>query len=133
MNNMLKLRKEQMEALLHAKKNNLLNRLFQFTKSHAPQWCTDRNDKEIKDFISDIIEFAWDSNIFKEESIQQLILNHIKFKFDLALNGYVKDELSKEYFEEDYRLKNFFSSLASKQNLTAINLDTDLTKLKKNV
>lgn len=130
---MLKIRKEQMEAFLHAKKKKLLNGLFQFTKSQAPQWCTDRNDKDIKEVISDILEFAWDSNIFKKESIQQLILKHIKFRFDLALSGYVKDELSKEYFEEEYRLKNFFSSLSSNQNLTAINLDTDLTKLKKNV
>jgi len=127
---MLKIREEQIEMFADNRKKELISRLSNFMKTELSQWSTEKKDTDINAFVAEMIDFSWNSNIYREENIKRLIFSRLEYKFDLTLSGYTKGELGKKNFDEDNRLNGFISSLTLQKKLKKIYLDTNLKELK---
>lgn len=128
----MRIRSGQIKALILNKNEELTTKLYLFLKDKAPQWCLEKKESEIIVFIQEMIKFCRDSKIYKEENMQKIMLSHIEHNFDLSFDGYIKEQLAKGSFDEDYRLESFILSLTSKKAPIQIFLDTDLTKFRSN-
>lgn len=125
----MKIRPEQIETFNNKAKERLSAKLFSFLKTGTPQWCLGKDDGEIKLFIREIVDFSWGSDIYKEANVQKLMLSRIEHNFDLSLTGYAKEQLARENFNEEYRIKEFLSTLTSGGELMRISLETKIGKI----
>lgn len=125
-----RIRNEQEEAMAEGVMRRFTEASVPFLLKEAPDWCVERSEEELGDFVASIIAFADEYHIRKAVNIRSLMMLKIEQDFEMPLTGFLHAKTKRKAFDEDYRLEYLAQFLMTGRRPTLITLDTDLEALR---
>jgi len=124
------IRKQQIDKMAEAQKNNFVTMTILFLEKNCSVWCQDKTEDEKRHFVESMIDFSHKYNIFKEINVQKLTFWKIFHNFSIPLSEDMASKFDGKNLDEEYRLDRFLQTLISEKDLIKITLDSDITKLR---
>jgi hypothetical protein len=120
---MFKMRSEQFAAFSAEQDNGFVLKSLIFLESGFPDWCSERDESQKKQFVTDSIRLAREHHLYRERSIQRLMFLQIRYPEKFPLSEFKGQQLSRKGLAEDYRIDQLRAALKTDKDPTVIRLD----------